>query len=134
MIELASKFEGKVMELYKLEQILKPKGYNIGGGWEYDSGYFDYKINEQNGYQFLRIPFIAADGQLDERGVTVRLGKPFLLAHKYQESLDDDARVGNLSASINQFQEPADADAPVSEDFVSLGQSLITELEQEIMD
>ncbi|RFU70810.1 hypothetical protein D0469_05030 [Peribacillus saganii] len=133
MKELSSKLEGQVMELYKLEQILKPKGYDIGGGWEYDSGYFDYKINEQNGYQFLRIPFEAADGQLDERGVTVRLGKPFLLAHQYQDGLDEDARVGNLSASVNQFQEPANPDAPVSENYVKLGQSLIKDLEQDIL-
>jgi hypothetical protein len=129
MIELSSKIEGQHYQLYKLEQLLKPLGYSIGGGWEYDHGYFDYKIDDEVGYQFLRIPFQSIDGQLDSRGATVQLGKPFLLSHKYQIGVDDHASAGAMSGSFNQFQEPQDPDASVSEEYVHTGKELVKELE-----
>ena len=73
MIEIPSSVEGKQFDLYKLEQKLKPIGYSIGGNWDYDHGAFDYKINDEVGYQFLRLPFSAIDGQLDANNCTVEL-------------------------------------------------------------
>lgn len=130
MIEIPSSIEGKQYDLYKLEQKLKPKGYFIGGNWEYDKGYFDYKIDGEVGYQFLRVPFKAIDGQLDSRSCTVELEKPFLLAHKYQIGVDDDhTEIGNLSASFNQFQKPVDKDASIPDKYIDVGKSLVIELE-----
>lgn len=103
MIELPLRLEGKQFQLYHLEEQLKPLGYVIGGGWDYDHGYFDYKIADDLGYQFLRVPFRAVDGQLDSHGTTVELGRPFLLAHKYQQGIDDFADVamwGRRSTSL----------------------------------
>ncbi len=51
MIEIPSRLEGKQFQLYHLEEQLKPMGYTIGGGWDYDHGYFDYKIADDVGYQ-----------------------------------------------------------------------------------
>ncbi|MFC0469578.1 YugN-like family protein [Halalkalibacter kiskunsagensis] len=135
MIALQSEVEGKEFKLKELEDKLKPLGYDIGGGWEYDHGYFDYKIDEDHGYTFLRLPFQAIDGELDKRGVTVQLGKPFLLNHKYQEGLDDNPDVFNglfrmaYNSSINQFQEPVDKDAEVNQKYMPTARSLIQELE-----
>ena len=39
MYEIPTKIEGKQYSLYKLEEALKPIGYSIGGGWDYDQGY-----------------------------------------------------------------------------------------------
>lgn len=133
MIEIPSTVEGKHFDLYKLEQILKPLGYSIGGNWDYDHGYFDYKIDDEVGYQFLRLPFHAIDGQLDSRGCTVSLDTPFLLSHKYQRGLDDHVHVGNASASFNQFSEPVDKDASFPEKYVDLGKSLVSELENVLL-
>ncbi len=132
MIELSSSIEGKHYQLYKLEQLLKPLGYSIGGNWDYDHGYFDYKIDDEVGYQFLRVPFKSVDGQLDSRGATVEFGKPFLLAHKYQRGLDDDAAAGDFSGTVNQFQEPEDPDASIPDEYIAVGQELIKELENVI--
>lgn len=121
MIPIPSKIEGAEFQLYKLEQELKPLGYSIGGNWEYDHGYFDYKIDSEVGYQFLRVPFQSVDGQLDSQGATVELGRPFLLSHKYQIGIDDHAHVGNGSASFNQFSEPEDPDASFLRNLLSLG-------------
>jgi hypothetical protein len=131
MIPLPSKIEGVTTQLYQLEQLLKPLGYTIGGNWDYDHGYFDYKIDDEVGYQFLRVPFEAIDGQLDSHGVTVQLARPFLLSHKYQVGLDDhvESDMDGLSATINQFQEPQDPDASFPEKYIDLGKALVGELE-----
>ncbi len=130
MIEVQSELEGRSFNLYKLEQVLKPLGYVIGGNWDYDHGYFDYKIDDEVGYQFLRIPFMAIDGQLDSQNTTVQIKRPFLLSHKYQIGLDDNALVRNVTASFNQFSEPQDPDAQFPEKYINLGKSLVKELEK----
>ncbi len=130
MIEISSQLEGKQFDLYKLEQRLKPEGYSIGGNWDYDHGYFDYKISDTDGYQFLRLPFQAIDGQLDSPNCTVELGKPFLLNHVYQSGLDDDhTHADNSSAAFNQFQEPEDKDGRIPEQLREVGERLVQELE-----
>jgi len=129
MIEIPSKIEGKQFDLYKLEQTLKPIGYSIGGNWDYDHGSFDYKLNDESSYQFLRVPFTAIDGQLDARNCTVELGRPFLLSHEYQMELDDQARAGTFSGTLNQFSEPIDKDGEVPERLIEDGKGLIAKLE-----
>ncbi|QED49131.1 YugN-like family protein [Cytobacillus dafuensis] len=133
MIEIPSEVEGKSYDLYKLEQVLKPIGYSIGGNWDYDKGSFDYKIDSKDGYQFLRLPFTAIDGQLDERGCTVALGRPFLLSHQYEEGLDDQTSTAVFSGSFNQFSEPVDKDARFPEEYVRVGKSLVKELESVLL-
>lgn len=130
MIQIDSTIEGRRFNLHKLEQLLKPRGYTIGGNWDYDEGFFDYKIADEGGYQFLRIPFTAVEGQLDSRGAVVELGKPFVLNHVYQSGLDDHVDVGNVTASFNQFQEPEDSDASVEQKYVKKGKALIERVEQ----
>lgn len=140
MITLQSAVEGKQFKLKELEDKLKPLGYAIGGGWEYDHGCFDYKIDEEGGYTFLRLPFKAVDGELDQRGVTVRLGTPFVLNHVFKEELDDNPDVFNglvgmnLNSSINQFSEPVDKDGEVDPKYMPTAQSLIQELELTLLD
>ena len=52
LIPIQSNLEGRTYALYKLEEIMKPLGFSIGGNWDYDKGCFDYKIDEEDGYQF----------------------------------------------------------------------------------
>ncbi|WP_462411145.1 YugN-like family protein [Neobacillus sp. Marseille-QA0830] len=129
MIELQSKVEGKQFDLYELEQKLKPIGYTIGGNWDYDHGCFDYKLNDEQGYQFLRLPFSAVDSQLDADNCIVKLGKPFLLSHQYESGVDEQGEVGNFSASFNQFQEPVDKDDGIPSEYVEAGKALVSKLE-----
>ncbi|MFD2444432.1 YugN-like family protein [Bacillus sp. CGMCC 1.16607] len=129
MIEIESTIEGRQYDLYKLEQILKPLGYSIGGNWDYDHGSFDYKLDDQDGYQFLRVPFKAIDGQLDSRNCTVELQKPFLLSHVYEGGIEEDAQSSNWTASFNQFQEPVDKDASFPENQIDRGKRLVSQLE-----
>lgn len=133
MISLSSSLTGEHVQLYKLEQELKPLGFMVGSNWDYDHGYFDFKIDDRVGYQFLRIPFVAVDGQLDSRGATVEIQEPFLLSHKYQRGLDDYAMIGNISASFNQFSEPVDKDASFPEEYIQTGQNLLKEVESKLL-
>lgn len=129
LIEIPSKIEGRNYQLYELEKKLKPIGYSIGGNWDYDRGSFDYKIDDSDGYQFLRVPFYAVDGQLDSPGCTVAFGRPFLLSHQYEDGLDNEVDSSNLTASFNQFQEPENKDAAVPEKYLDIGKMLVSELE-----
>ncbi len=129
MIELPSRLEGEHFDLFKLEQKLKPNGYSIGGNWDYDQGAFDYKMNDDGAYQFLRLPFTAVDGQLDARNCTVQLGRPYLLSHVYQQGIDEQAHSDNSSATFNQFQEPVDKDGEIPEHYLEKGKELVIELE-----
>ncbi|SFA43052.1 YugN-like family protein [Anoxybacillus pushchinoensis] len=133
MIEIPSRLEGKTFLLNVLEQQLKPLGYVIGGNWDYDHGSFDYKMADDVGYQFLRLPFVAIDGQLDSYGATVELRRPYVLCHKYQRGLDDNVHVGNVSASFNQFSEPEDSDATVPDKYVSMAKMLVKDVEDRLL-
>ncbi|WP_127813201.1 YugN-like family protein [Bacillus thuringiensis] len=131
MIPIQSNLEGRTYALYKLEEIMKPLGYSIGGNWDYEKGCFDYKIDEEDGYQFLRVSFTAVDGELDVPGVVVRLGTPYILSHVYQDELDD--HVNTLTAGtsgMDQFAEPKDSDGDVKRKYVNIGKVLIQELEK----
>ena len=136
MIPIPSKIEGLSTQLYQLEEQLKPLGYSIGGNWDYDHGYFDYKMNDEGSYEVLRIPFVAVDGQLDSQGVTVQLGRPFLLSHQYQDGVDTDIKtdMDPLSATIDQFQEPVNKDAKFPDKYKDVGIELVIELEAVILE
>lgn len=133
MIHVPSRLPGESFSLYHLEETMKPLGYVINGNWDYDHGYFDYKIDNRDGYTFLRVPFTAEKGQLDQPGVLVKMGHPFLLKHVYQDKLDDHAMVGNVGASFNQFQEPKEKDGDVSKAYAEIGFSLVKELEDALL-
>ncbi|SDH63658.1 YugN-like family protein [Alteribacillus persepolensis] len=127
MIEIPSKIENHKFVLYDLEKKLKPLGYDIGSNWDYDHGSFDYKMSEEEGYQFFRVPFTAVDGELEQKGVTVQVGCPFVLSHKYQNHVDNVTEPYN--ALFNQFSEPVDQDAEVPQESIDFANRLNKELE-----
>ncbi|WP_141540221.1 YugN-like family protein [Bacillus pseudomycoides] len=133
MIPIQSNLEGHTYALFKLEEVLKPLGYSIGGNWDYDKGCFDYKVDEEDGYQFLRVPFTAVEGELDVPGVVVRLDTPYLLSHVYQDELDDQVNTLAAGASgLDQFAEPQDADGNIKRKYIDIGKALVKELEKHL--
>ncbi|MCM3588440.1 YugN-like family protein [Mesobacillus maritimus] len=129
MLEIPSSIEGQQQRLSDLEAKLKPMGFSIGGNWDYDHGSFDYKISDKDGYLFLRIPFYAVDGQLDDDVCSVEIQQPFLLSHIYEKGLDDHAHSEVFSGTFNQFSEPVEKDAEVPKQYVDVGKSLVKEVE-----
>ncbi|MGG1574237.1 YugN-like family protein [Fictibacillus sp. NRS-1165] len=133
MIPLQSKLENEVFAFNELEDKLKQIGYTIGGNWDYDHGYFDYKLDDEVGYTFVRVPFTAYEKEIGDDGAMVTLGEPFLLAHKYQIGLDDNVSAGNLSGSLNQFSEPQNPDASIDEKWIGIGKKLIEKTESQLL-
>ncbi|MEC5424903.1 YugN family protein [Virgibacillus sp. C22-A2] len=134
MVPLDSKIEQKIYSLYVLEELLKPEGFVIGSNWDYDNGHFDLKIDDKGIYYYLRIPFYAVAGSLDYPGVTVRLEKPFLLAHQYQGENDVEGPMpGTAGSLINQFQTPIDPDADVPDEYIAIGKELVQKIESLIL-
>lgn len=129
LIPIQSNLEGHTYALFKLEETLKPLGYSIGGNWDYDKGCFDYKIDEEDGYQFLRLPFTAIDGELDVPGVVVRLDTPYILSHVYQDELDNQINTLAGTSGLDQFAEPKDADGTIKQKYIDIGKALVKELE-----
>ncbi|MDR4436470.1 YugN-like family protein [Bacillus tequilensis] len=133
MIPIPSVIDGQSFLLQELEQVMKPLGYVINGGWEYHHGYFDYKIDDRDGYLFLRIPINAVQGSLDERGAAVRIGTPFMLRQVFQTDLDDHAEGGPFQSLFNQFSEPERRDAEIDPAYLDIGASLVKELEDVLL-
>ena len=133
LIPIQSDLEGHTYALVKLEETLKPLGYSIGGNWDYDKGCFDYKIDEEGGYQFLRLPFTAIDGELDVPGVIVRLDTPYILSHVYQDELDDQVNTLAGTSGLDQFAEPEDADGNIKQKYIDIGKVLVKELENHLI-
>ncbi|EIT85607.1 hypothetical protein A374_10238 [Fictibacillus macauensis ZFHKF-1] len=133
MIQLKSALQGECYPLGELEALLTEEGFVIGGNWDYDHGYFDYKLDDEVGYTFVRLPFTAHEKEVGENGAIVKLGEPFLLAHKYQIGLDDHANVGSVMGSFNQFSEPQDPDASIDPKWLDIGQALLTKIEQKLL-
>ncbi|AYK65037.1 YugN-like family protein [Bacillus subtilis subsp. subtilis] len=133
MIPIPSAIDGQFFLLQELEQVMKPLGYVVNGGWEYDHGYFDYKIDDRDGYLFIRVPVNAVQGSLDERGAAVRIGTPFMLRQVLQTDVDDQAEGGPFQSLFNQFSEPERRDAEIDPAFLDIGASLVKELEDVLL-
>ncbi|MCP8617781.1 YugN family protein [Salirhabdus salicampi] len=133
MIPLESAVVNQVYTLQELEQKLKPLGFDIGSNWEYDHGYFDYAFAKKGEYVFLRIPFTAEIGQLDEPGVQVRIGQPFMLGHQYEDNEDVDGILSNSTALINQFQTPVDSDAEIAPEYKDKGEHFMKTVEKVLL-
>lgn len=132
MITLESELTDNIYVFHELEQALTPLGFSLADNWEYDHGYLDYKIDDQEGYQYLRIPFevTASDFDSPSDSTMVIIRQPYLLSHVYQDSIDDHVREGNFRAMVDQFQEPKDKDGEFPEKFISTGKQVLEDAEQ----
>ncbi|WP_210366255.1 YugN family protein [Bacillus sp. REN3] len=135
MIQIPSSIDGKQYSIGDMKQKLEPIGFTVGDNWEYDHGYFDYKMNDHHGdQQYVRIPVQSTGGASDDDGTLVQVGTPFILDHQFKTDVDEEGNISNFSASVNQFKEPADKDAPIPEGFVDHGKSLVEKAEQALND
>lgn len=132
LIPLTSPLEGITDDFMTIDRFFNDEGFVLGGGYEYDHGYYDKALDweNDNAHQaYLRIPVTAIEGSIGTRKATLQIGKPFVLKHEYQKGLDDHVSIGLLSGSFNQFAEPADKDADVEQKWVQRAQSELKQLE-----
>ncbi|ELK45945.1 YugN-like family protein [Halobacillus sp. BAB-2008] len=135
MIPLSSPLTGTTYKFNELEKELQGLGFKLADNWDYEHGYFDYKIDDHVGYQFIRLPFAVTSGSLDAPSdyALVEMKEPFLLSHKYNPGLDDNVKEGNFRAIFDQFQEPVDKDASFPEEHVHTGRELLKKVEQALL-
>ncbi len=133
MEQLSFSLEGQAFYLIDLEDRLKPMGFNISNNWEYDHGFFDYKISQDGSYYFLRLPFRTVEGLLDSDDCVVAFDSPVLLHHKYRGDYDQAAvNINNFNASINQFQTPLEKDAEIEPEMFEKGDEILRKAENAI--
>jgi len=133
MIPLESRIENLRANYGELKSAFEQQGFTLGGGYEYDHGYFDKALdweNDQEHRAYLRVPVYSVEGNIEENDATVRLGKPFVLKHGFQTGPDDRVSTGVISGLIDQFAEPADKDDAVEPEWVERAKSALNELEQ----
>lgn len=133
MISLTSTLEQREAAFANWNDYLGQYDFTLGGNWEYDHGYFDRFLDEERKV-WLRIPFRVTHGTFDgdnpDSDAVVRLGKPFILKHLYNDGLDGEAKPQIYGALIDQFQDPIDKDASVEQKWVEKASELLRKLEQ----
>lgn len=130
MYELQSIIENKVFSFQQLKRELEKRRYSLNGAWEYDHGFFDYKLADDDGYHFLRVPFHAINGDIDSADAIIKMDTPYLLTHQYQNNVDRYADSSVMQAAFNQFQSPTDKDADIPRQYVTKGKQVLLELEE----
>ncbi|SHM91889.1 YugN-like family protein [Gracilibacillus kekensis] len=129
MLELDSTVENKVFFYREVKRILEKEGYALGGAWEYDHGYFDYKLANDEGYHFLRVPFHSLKGEIENDNAVIQMDKPYILTHRYQDDVDAYAESSVIQASFNQFQTPVEKDADIPTPYIEKGKIVLQNLE-----
>lgn len=110
MLELQTELEGKRTYFGEFLNLIQPKGYNLGGGWDYQNGCFDSVLHRDEGETiYLRMPFYVHDGVLDDQFASIEFQKPYVIKHVVNIGLDHETN-SLATASLNQFQEPLDKD------------------------
>ncbi len=134
MISLNSSLTDSVFSMSELDEELKTFGFHLSDNWDYEHGYYDYLLADDEGYHFLRIPFTVTTGTLDspDDNSLIRISEPFVLSHIYQDGLDDQVKEGNFRAVFDQFQEPKDKDGKVPEQYIQMGRELLSQVEHNL--
>ncbi|MGO4370871.1 YugN family protein [Paenibacillus sp. MCAF20] len=129
---ISSSLESIEQNFNEARAVLEQHQFTLGGNWEYSNGSFDRALDESHKV-WLRIPFDVVTGYIDsettENDATIRLGKPYVLKHIYQEGNDPEASIRTFGAMFDQFQSPSNPDAPVEDRWITRAKQAITEVE-----
>ena len=133
MLPLSSELELVEKDFTELQVKLADYGFTLGGNWEYDGGSFDCALDLDNKV-WLRLPFEVISGNIDselsENNARVKLQRPYVLKHLYQEGNDPEASVRVAGALLDQFQSPVDPDAEVEAEWAERARNLLGKIEQ----
>ncbi|QHT60068.1 hypothetical protein GXP70_09025 [Paenibacillus lycopersici] len=136
MIPLESKLEASEKEFTEVRSMLEEHQFSLGGSWDYDHGFFDRSLDEAH-LVWLRMPFAVINGAIDDESqdldAKIRLGKPFVLKHVYNEGLDKEAHANTMGGLMNQFQEPLDPDDKVEDKWVKQAKDVLAEVEGRLL-
>ncbi|GAB2543923.1 YugN family protein [Gracilibacillus alcaliphilus] len=132
MYALNSTLTNQTYNYQAIKDFLEEQGFVLAGNWDYQQGYFDCKLANQDGYHFLRIPFETVNGEVEQPEAVVQLGSPFVLTHRYQDDVDQTADSGVLQASFNQFQTPVEKDGDIPKVYIEQAEQKLRLVEKTI--
>lgn len=134
MIPIQSTIEGREVEFATMQQYLQSYQFNLGGNWDYDHGCFDRHLDEQARKVWLRIPFHVTRGHIDSEKenteAMIKIGKPYVLKHIYNEGLDAEAVPRVYTSVFDQFQDPLDKDAEVEQQWLNAAGEILRAVER----
>ncbi|QKG85379.1 hypothetical protein GXN76_13460 [Kroppenstedtia pulmonis] len=133
MITLSSTLENRKGSFIEFDRLFNEEGFNLGGGYEYDHGYYDKALDWEENKEhrvYLRIPVTAIDGSIGTRRATLHIGKPFVLKHQFRTGNEPEVNTGLISGSFNQFTEPADKDAEVENKWINRARETLKKIEK----
>jgi hypothetical protein len=122
MIPIDSQIEGKEAVYGDIVEPFRQEGFELGGNWEYDNGYFDSAIvREKHESIFLRLPVEVVDGELDNEDARIKFQQPFLVRHVVEGGVDTefdplpliDQLPLQAFSLVNQFQTPIEKDGDI---------------------
>ncbi len=109
MIILPSRLKNTVVAYLHARSQLSSRGYVVGGNWDYEMGYFDYVLDDATRANYLRIPFYACKGSIEDKNGIIRMGNPYLLSEYDRMGLASSIREKNEqgmpASSINRGME-----------------------------
>ncbi|MBD2872114.1 YugN family protein [Paenibacillus arenilitoris] len=133
MIPISSVLESREQHFLDTKELLEQRQFALGGNWDYNRGSFDKPLDEAHKV-WLRIPFEVIVGNIDnddtDNDAIIRLGKPYVLKHLYEEGNDPEASMRVFGAMFDQFQSPSDPDAHVEPSWVNRAKDALHEVER----
>ncbi|WP_455662948.1 YugN family protein [Pradoshia sp.] len=109
MIILPSRLKNTVVAYLHARSQLSSRGYVVGGNWDCEMGYFDYVLDDSTRTNYLRIPFYACKGSIEDKNGIIRMGNPYLLSEYDKMGLASSIREKNEQgmtvSSINRGME-----------------------------
>ena len=132
MHKITSNITGLHVRFVDCRQLLLGMKFEDGGGWDYEHGFFDRTLDEQNTL-FLRLPFHVKSGVLDaeqaNQDTVIQFDTPFVLRHLYQDGNDETAKLRIVAAPIDQFQAPINPDAPIKNTEIDGAEKILRQTE-----
>lgn len=136
MITIETALENVVDDYRDIHEQFEKYGFCLGGNWEYTHGFLDKHLDSERKV-WLRVPMHVTSGSLDGEAnnceAVVKLGKPFVFGHLYNEGLSDEASLNVVGGLLNQFQEPVEQDAPVQDRWVQQAEQVIRQVERDLV-
>lgn len=134
MFPISSSIENQELPYNTAKDYLDQYQFSLGGNWDYQEGCFDRYLDEAHKV-WLRLPFEVTRGELTgdtaPAEATIRMGKPFVLKHVYNEGIDGEGSPKIVMAMFDQFQTPVDKNAEIESKWTELAQGYLKQVEQQ---